>query len=280
MTDDPTPTTPADPTAPADAPVPASEPEARPSLTLVRRERARVHVTSPLLTAPLVPYTVLGVRRGEDRTIVAAVEGRSGDIDIALTPQSRHTTAFVDRVWNVDTREAMRCVRDRLAGIRPDHDGAAHVVAEHEYVKVLADGVDYVHAPFTVVGLRLPDDTALVLGAFEGEPVDIELACLSDGCVPFADPVWAIDADHALSRAGITPGRAKPVRWWSVYGTCDDDCEVTFHAAIPGEPALDVRHEIPGFGEHTFAHEDTVRATGPERAVRIATERFNAGMRD
>lgn len=169
----------------------------------------------------------------------------------------------------------MRFVRDRLVGIRPDHDNAARVVGEHAYVRAVADGIDYVHVPFTVVGLRMPDDTALVLGTFPGEAADLELARLSDGTVPYADRIWAVDADHALSRAGIAPTRAKPTRWWSVHGTHDDRA-VTFHATIPGEPDLDIHHRIPGLA---FTHRDVVRATGAERAVRIATERFHAGIR-
>ncbi|OPC76631.1 hypothetical protein B4N89_44885 [Embleya scabrispora] len=255
--------------------------QAHPILTFTGRERARVRVVSPYLKAPLVPYTVIGVRRGAERTIVAAVEGRHGDVGLVLTPPGRHATAFATEVWNVDPAEAVRFVRDDIVGIGPQHDGAARAFAEHAYVGVAAEGIEGVHVPFTVVGLRMPDDTALVLGAAEGEPADLRLARLSDGSVPFADRVWAVDADHALDRAGIHPAlpvRA-PVRWWSVHGTHDDRA-VGFHAVVPDEPALDVRHEIPGFGDHTFAHEDIVRATSPERAVRIATERFDAGMRD
>lgn len=284
MTDNPTPRTPAA-SAPDQVGIrPSAAPavsQARPTLTFTGRERARVWVVSPYLKAPIVPYTVVGVRRGADRTIVAAVEGRHGDVGLVLAPGDREVKAFATEVWNVDPVEAVRFVRDGIVGIGPEHDGAARVFAEHAYVGVVAEGVDGVHVPFTVVGLRMPDDTAVVLGAAEGEPADLRLARLSDGSVPFADRIWAVDADHALDRAGIHPALPVrgPVRWWSVHGTHDDRA-VGFHAVVPDEPALDVRHEIPGFGDHTFAHEDIVRATSPERAVRIATERFDAGMRD
>ncbi|MFF7250200.1 hypothetical protein ACFZBU_40725 [Embleya sp. NPDC008237] len=76
-----------------------------------------------------------------------------------------------------------------------------------------------------------------------------------------------------------TPDPRPPTRW-SVYGCCNDDCAVTFHAVVPGDPTLDIDHSIDGFGEHTFAHEDLVTATCPERAVRIALDRFNADNRD